>query len=133
MALHLEIVKQEKILEIIVTGTYNLDEANLKISEVFSASRETGCSLILLNVIGLETRLPHEEEVIFAFSVQNGYNEHLSRGGQKLKMAFLESEIHEVEFSSGLKVAQDENVPVNAFYNRDKAMAWLGRDANSKN
>ncbi len=128
MALNLAFIEDNDVLEIIITGNYTLDEAIERMPEVFAASQKAGLFLLLLNVCDLETRMDKSDEVIYAIGISNKYNEHLAGGGHKIKIAFLDAERNKPEYSSALQVAQDENVPVNSFYNRDEALTWLRTD-----
>ena len=126
MALDVKIIQHDAFLEVVVTGTYNMRNAIDRFPYVLSTCRLTGLSKVLIDFRNLTGTPAATEKIIYAFGIQDHYNEYISTGGQELMVAYVGSESHVSTYEPGLKIAKDDNMPFDLFTDIAEAYKWLG-------
>ncbi len=125
MALDVKIIQHDAFLEVVVTGTYDMQDAINRFPHVLSTCRLTGLSKALIDFRDLAGIPAATEKIIYAFGIQDHYDEHISTGGQDLMVAYVGSAPHVSTWEPGLQIAQDSNMPFDLFTNIKKAYEWL--------
>ena len=126
MALNIKIVHNDDNLEVVVTGSYDMREAINRFPLVLSVVRFTGVSKVLIDFRDLAGIPAATEKILYAFGIQEHYEDYISAGGHAIKVAYVGKEPIVNTFEPGLEVAQDTNMPFNLFTTIDEAYEWLG-------
>jgi hypothetical protein len=126
MALDVRITQHDAFLEVVVTGTYDMQDAINRFPHVLSACRLTGSSKVLIDFRDLDGIPAATEKIIYAFGVQDHYDEHITTGGQELMIAFVGSAPQVSTYEPGLQVARESNMPFDLFTGIKEAYEWLG-------
>ncbi len=126
MALNIKIVHNDDNLEVVVTGSYDMREAINRFPLVLSVVRFTGVSKVLIDFRDLAGIPAATEKILYAFGIQEHYEDYISAGGHAIKVAYVGKEPTVSTFEPGLEVAQDTNMPFNLFTTIDEAYEWLG-------
>ena len=79
-------------IEFVVTGTYDLNNAIEKFPLVITACRQTGLSKALVDYRLLAGEKMVTEDLLYAHRAGEFHQQHLSSGGQPLKIAFVGNE-----------------------------------------
>ena len=121
-------VEQEAThLEFIVTGTYDLSKAVEKFPLVIMACRQTGLSKALVDYRPLAGEILVTEELLYAYRAGGFYNQHLSSGGQPLKIAFVGKE--RLPYKGGEAVGKTYGAEILATSDYQEAVDWLCHDS----
>ncbi len=126
MALNIEFVEHTEYLEIIVSGTYDNEDAIDKFPRVLAACRNTKKAKALINFWELEGTSLVTEKVLYAWKVEEHYRNHLSTGGQKLQVAYVGQPRPAGTYEAGIEHAEIKGLPFALFDDSRKAIEWLG-------
>jgi hypothetical protein len=126
MALDVEIIPHDALLEVIVTGTYDMQDAINRFLHVLSACRISGLSKVLIDFRDLAGIPATTEKVLYAFGIQDHYYKHISTGGQEIMVAYVGRPPLVSTWELGLQIAKDHDIPLDLFTNVEEAYKWLG-------
>ena len=126
MALDVKIIQHDAFLEVVVTGTYDMQEAIDTFPHVLSTCRVTGLSKVLIDFRTLSGIPAATEKIIYAFGIHDHYNNHIPSGGKKVIVAYVGSAPQVSTYEPGLKIAKDTDMPFDLFTNIAEAYTWLG-------
>ena len=126
MALNVKIIQHEEFLEVVVTGTYNMQDAAEGFPHVLSTCRQAGLSKILIDFRNLTGTLAATEKVIYTFGIQDHYKNYISTGGQELMIAYVGNAQQVSTYEPEQKIARDNNMPFDLFSDIEEAYEWLG-------
>ena len=121
--LKVDVQQHTDYIEFIVTGTYDLRSAIEKFPLVIMACRQTGLSKALIDYRTLAGDILITEELLYAYRAGGIYKEHLSSGGQPLKIAFVSKEI--LTYKGGEAVGQTYGAEVLVTGDYQEAVDWL--------
>jgi len=125
MTLSINVIQRSDFFEIVVTGTYNLQEAIDKFHYVLTSSNMTGISKFLIDFRKLSGDRAALEKIIYALEIQNRYFEHLDKGGPKLLIAYVGTPSQVSTYEPGLEIARQSDMPFTLFTSIEDAYEWL--------
>lgn len=125
MTLSINVIQHSDFFQIVVTGTYNLQEAIDKFHYVLTSCNMTGISKFLIDFRELSGDRAALEKIIYALEVQDRYFKHLDAGGPKLLVAFVGSPSQVSTYEPGLEIARQSDMPFTLFTNIEDAYDWL--------
>ncbi len=128
MGFDVNLVQHDGYLEVIVTGSYDVQEAIDRFPHILSTCRLTGQCNVLMDGRDLESGPRATEKILYAFGIQGHYESYVASGGPPLKLAYLAAPAVVTHWEPALETAQDGNVPVGLFATKDEACEWLGVD-----
>ncbi len=125
MTLEIDITRHSDFFEVVVTGTYNLQEAIDKFNYVLMPSSLTGIWKILIDFRKLSGDRSAVEKIIYALEIKERYFEHLATGGPKLQVAYVGSPSQVSTYQPGLDIARKSDMPFMLFTRIEDAHEWL--------
>lgn len=128
MALSISMTPHETFLEVVVTGSFDVQDAVDLFSEVLSACCTAGLSRAIIDYRSTGGIQAAMDKILYAFGVQDHYLAYLAAGGPELRVAYLGSPLHVNEWEPGLQVARDSNMQFELFTDLQAAHEWLGVD-----
>jgi hypothetical protein len=126
MALNVEFVEHTEYLEIIVSGTYDMEDAIDKFPQVLTACRNTKLAKALIDFREMGDTELATEKLLYAWKVEEHYKNHLSTGGQKLQIAYVGPPGPAGTYEAGVEYAESKGLPLALFDDSRKAIEWLG-------
>ncbi len=126
MALNVEFVQHTEYLEIIVTGTYDMEDAIDKIPRVLAACRNTKITKALIDFRRLGGIAHATEKVLYAWKIEEHYRNHLSTGGQNLQIGYVGQSPLVSTYEPGVEIVESMGLPFALFEDSRKALEWLG-------
>jgi hypothetical protein len=126
MALDVTMTPHDAFLEVVVTGTYDMQDAVDRFLHTLSACRLPGLCKVLIDFRDLTGLPAATERIMYAYEIQDQYYQHLSTGGQELMVAYVGIEPHVGGWDPGLEVAQESDMPFDTFTDIEEAYEWLG-------
>ena len=126
MALNVEFVQHTEYLEIIVTGTYDMEDAIDKFPRVLAACRNTKIAKALIDFRRLGGIVHATEKVLYAWKIEEHYRNHLSTGGQNLQIAYVGQSPLVSTYEPGVEIVESMGLPFALFEDSRKALEWLG-------
>jgi len=126
MAIEVKVNQYGNFMEVIVTGTYDMQDAINRFPEVLSACRLSGISKVIIDFRRMEGVPAATEKALYGFGVQDHYRKHLLIGGQKVRVAYLGKSPFVSTYDPGLQIVRDSNMPFELFTNIEEAREWLG-------
>ncbi len=126
MAVKADIIQRETFLEVIVSGTYDMQDAIREFGLLLSTCRLTGLSKVLIDFRALQGSPAATEKIIYAYGVVERYRDHLASGGNALDVAYLDNPSRAGDYEPGLDVAREAGVPFRLFKDADEARRFLG-------
>ena len=128
MAIRIKIVQVNELLEVIVGGEYDVEEALDRFPLVLEASRLADTSKILIDFSGLRDFPSVEEDAAYTMGVLSHYRQYRMSGGRELMIAYLGTSSLMKSWTPGPDIVKKEGVDIELFTDRNKAFAWLGLD-----
>ena len=128
MAVDLKIISNDSFLEVLVTGSYDMQEAADKLQSVFLACRTSGKTKVLIDYREMEIHEAAVEKILYAYYGEEHYEKHMAAGGTKLMIAYLAPPLHISTFEPGLDDALAYGMQAGLFAVRQEACEWLGVD-----
>jgi hypothetical protein len=126
MPLSIDFVECEEHTEMIVSGSYELHDAVSKFALAISKCEMTGKSLVLVDSRAMTGRPMATEQIIYAHGIIEQYQQHLEKGGQPLRIAFLRDSSRPIDYEPGLEISRQNRIPFELFTKRQDALSWLG-------
>ncbi len=110
-----------------VTGSYDLEDSLMGISETLKASEANGLSNILIDFLELQGELPMlTEGYIYASKMAQQVVQHNDLTGQELRIAFVGPELRDVDAYSEKVAAEHGMNALIVTSDMDQALEWLG-------
>ena len=131
MALNVEFVQHTEFLEIIVTGTYDMEDSVNKFPQGLAVIRSTKVAKALIDFRRLAGNAYATEKVLYALLIGEHYKNHLSTGGQEVQIAYLGQSPIVSTYEPGVKIAEIMGLPFALFEDSRKAIEWLGVKADN--
>lgn len=125
MTFSINVVQHADFFEVVVTGTYYLQEAINKFHYVLTPCNITGISKFLVDFRKLSGDRAALEKIIYALEIQNRYFEHLAAGGPKLLVASVGNPSQTCAYEPGLEIARQSDMPFTLFTSIEDAYEWL--------
>lgn len=126
MALDVKIIQHNAFLEVVITGTYDMQEVIDRFPYILSTCRLTGLLKVLIDIRNATGTPAATEKIIHAFKISDLYNNHISTGGQALFVAYVCNAHSLNTYEPGKKIAEDNDLPFGLFTNLTEAHEWLG-------
>jgi len=123
MAVDVKHIQHGDYLEIVVTGSYDLNDAINKFSYVLEACRQTGLDKVLIDFRELQREDSATIKSLYAFGVENQYRKYLDSGGHELQVAYVGPIV--MSYEPGMEVAEQRKLPFKLFDNPKEALEWL--------
>lgn len=124
MAIEIQIIQHSGFLEIIVTGSFDLNDALYKFPHVLDVCRLTGLEKVLIDYRELEGGGGGTEKSLYAFGIVDHYKKYLKQGGSELQFAYLAPTI--TSYEPGAEIGQQSEFPMKLFDKHNDALEWLG-------
>ena len=84
MSIEANIIEHDTYLEVVVTGTYDMQEAIDRFPNVISACKSTGLSRVVIDFRDLVGIPAATQKIIYAFGIQDHYENYIANGGAPL-------------------------------------------------
>ena len=127
MAINVAMTEHPDYLEVVVSGTYDQQQAVNRFPAVITACRQSGISKVLIDHPDMEGAPPATDEIHHALKVPDQYDVHVAYGGDELVPAYVGSPSGVgPRYGAGLKVAKGRSQRAGVFTNIGNASAWLG-------
>ena len=126
MALDIRTVRFDDFLEVVLSGSYDMQEAIDRFPHVLSSCRFTGVSKVLVDFRDLAGTPAATEKILYALGIREHYWHYLAVGGHTIQFAYVGKEPAVSTYEPGLELAQETNIPISLFTTVDKAFDWLG-------
>lgn len=125
MTLSVDVIRHSDFFELVVTGTFNLQEAIDKFRYVLIPCKLTGISKFLIDFRKLSGDRSAIENIIYALEIEGKYFGHLAAGGPKLLVAYVGSPSQVSTYEPGLEIARQSDMPFTLFTSIEDAYEWL--------
>jgi len=126
MTLEIKLIHHNNFLEVIASGVFNREEAIDRFPYVLSVCRLTKHDKVVIDYRDYIGERLATDKIIYAFGIQDHYNEYLANGGHQLKVAYVGKSDQISSFEPGLQYARKNNLPFELFSAFDEAYTWLG-------
>ena len=123
MGFDLRIIPHDDYLEIVVTGSYDLDDAVNKFPHVLDVCRHKGLQKVLIDFTKVQGEGGSTEQSLYTFGIEDHYKKYLKSGGHELKIAYVGSMV--ASYEPGVKIAELGELPFKLFDQNNKALEWL--------
>ncbi|MCK5077066.1 MAG: hypothetical protein KAR38_11855 [Calditrichia bacterium] len=123
MALDINIIQHNDYLEIVVTGSYDMNDTIDKFSHVLDICRHTGLAKVLIDFRELQGQGSGTEKSLYAFGIEDLYLKYLNSGGHELKVAYVSLVVSSYE--PGVEIAKETELPFKLFDKQKDAFEWL--------
>jgi len=123
MAIDIKIIQHNNYIEIVVTGSYDLNEAVNKFPHALDVCRLTGLQKVLIDYRELQGDGGGTEKSLYVFGIENHYQKYLKLGGHELQVAYVAPMVNSYE--PGVDIADKIGLPFKLFDKLNEALEWL--------
>ena len=110
-----------------VTGTYDINEAIERFPMVLTACRQTGLSRVLIDYRDLDREAWATQDILYAQGVGDFYKQHLSTGGEPIRIAFIGREPKAWE--DGEAIGKEYGLDTLTTTDYNEGLNWLFNEA----
>lgn len=107
MAIIIDTKRHKDFLEIIVTGSYDLNQAINKFSQIYLYCNIAGLQKVLIDYRELQKNTGDTEKYLFGAGIADSYNNYLSSGGMSCNLLFSHPQLLLTNLGSKLLNRQD--------------------------
>lgn len=111
-----------KYIEVVVTGSYNVEYAVDNCPQLFEICRTSGLRKVLIDYRKLP-QLGGAERSLFAIGLENHYEQYLRTGGHQLLFALVKSRV--TAYEPGAEILDVSSILFKMFDDIDDALNWL--------
>ncbi len=124
MAIDINIIQHNDFLEIVVTGSYDLNDAVNKFPHVLDVCRLTGLQKVLIDYRDLQGEGGGIEKCIYVWGIAEHYQKYLTLGGHELQVAYIRPKV--TDYEPGVEIGNNIGLPFKLFDKPNETHKWLG-------
>lgn len=125
MTLEMDLTKHPDHLVFTITGTYETQPAIDKFPMVLEVCKFTGINKIMVDFRQLGGTTAAIEEMLYAMSIGDFYQQYLAGGGTPLGFAFVGTDRFVKAWNPGVAIARDHGMKVLLTTDYEQALDWL--------
>ena len=127
MELDFRMTEDSGCLEVVVSGSFDLDEAIEKFANVMGSRHQLGITKLLVDYTELNEQILVSEKIIYSYCIKDYYRVCRETRSPEIQMAFVFQSIMDNDPCADL--AKTYDLPLSSFDDRGEAFGWLiGKD-----